>query len=543
MDLTALSDADFSALQKGDLKGMSDAGFAQLLKAEAAATPLATKIERNRAADAVKYNPAAGMSGPALAAAGAGKAMTDVGRSVQQLMGGIDRADVDEIQRLDRPLMSTTPGKLGYVGGTAAVGLPAMFAPGANTVLGSAAYGGLLGALTPVGTDDDVMRNALFGAGGGAAVTGAVKGASRALAPRVPAGAQTLIDSGVTLTPGQRLGGAAKRIEDAMTAMPIAGDAIKNAQRRTFEEFNAAVANKALKPIGAALPDGVAGREAVAYTEKALGNAYESALARIKAVQQDAVLKTDIGQLSQMVKTSPMPAEVKGQFQKVIKEQLTGKLQGQASMTAETYKQAESEIGRLAAKYAGDASADKQLLGDALQETQAVMRRWLERAAGPEVAGDIKAANAGWAEFKRMQRAATMLGAKDGVFSPENYLSAVKAMDTSKDKGAFARGSALGQDLASDASRVMGGTVPDSGTATRQFMTQPTLLGAGLGIPSAMVTSAAYNKPVQVLMQAILTGKRPALATKAAAELEMASPMLGMLGINASNLYQRGVLK
>lgn len=541
MDLTALSDDDFGALQSGNLKGMSEAGFAQLLVAQQAALTKPQLAEQGSriAKDKAMSDVMSGMSTFDKFAAGTGKAITDVGRAIVQAAPGskMDRAAVDELKRLDAPLMATTPGKLGYMTGAAATTLPLAMAPGANTALGAGMYGALSGALTPVGTDDSVGKNALMGGMFGAAGAGGANLLSSAIAPKVPAGARNLIDSGITLTPGQRLGGAFKRAEDAMTSVPVTGDAIRSAQRGTFEQFNAAVANRALAPINAKLPAGVVGRDAIAYTERALGDAYESVLRRVGTVNADAPFAGEITNLRAMVRNSPMPAEVQSQFDKVIQAQITGKLQGQSAMTAQTFKEAESEIGRLATKYAGDASVDKQLLGDALQEAQAALRRLLERSAGPGNASDVKAANAGWAEFKRMQKASTFLGAKDGVFTPENYMNAVKAMDRSKDKGAFARGGALGQDLASDALRHMGGTVPDSGTPFRTLMAEPLkgVVSATLGLP----VQAAYSRHALNALQVLQSGKRPALATKAAAELEMAAPMLGALGITGANVYQR----
>lgn len=541
MDLTALSDEDFGALQSGNLKGMSDAGFAHFLKAQQSAIPApqraaqAQVFAQKRAIDDVVNS----MSTGERVAAGAGKAVTDVGRAVVQAIPGskIDRAAVDEMRRLDAPLMNTAAGKTGYVLGAGATGLPLMMAPGANTMVGGALYGGMMGALAPVGTDDSVMKNALMGAGGGMFGVGAAKGISNALAPTVPQGAQNLIGAGVTLTPGQRLGGGWKRAEDALTSMPVVGDAIRSAQRRSFEDFNAAVANRALSPIKATLPPGTTGRDAVAYTEQALGKAYESVLSRVGTLRADSGLAQEVDNLRKMVSSSPMPPEVQAQFNKVIQNQIGSKLQGQNAMTAQTFKDAESELGRLAVKYGADASADKQLLGDALHEAQAAMRRWLERAAGPDVAADAGAANAGWAEFKRMQKASTFLGAKDGVFSPENYMNAVKALDKSKDKGSFARGGALGQDLAGDAVRTMGREVPDSGTPFRTLMTQPVNGAVSTVLGSPLI--GAYSRPVQNALQTLMSGQRPALATRAAAELEMAAPALNALGITSVNAYRQ----
>jgi hypothetical protein len=541
MDLSTLSDADFQALQSGNLKGMSDAGFSQLLVAQQAALNPQQRQQQDTESAQRKAMQSVidGMSGPDRVAAAAGKAVTDVGRAMLQAMPGskMDRAKVDEIRRTDAPLMATPGGKLGYGLGSVATALPLAFAPGANTLTGAAIYGGMSGALSPVGTDDSVMRNALMGSAGGMAGVGAANMLAGTLAPKVPAAARTLIDSGVTLTPGQRMGGVFKRAEDALTSMPVTGDAIRTAQRRSFEDFNASVANRALAPINAKLPAGVVGRDAIAYTERAIGDAYDSVLRQIGVVRADSSFASEIASLRAMVRNSPMPAEVQGQFDKVIASQISGKLQGQGAMTAQTFKEAESELGRLATKYSADASVDKQLLGDALQEAQAALRRMLERSAGPQYANDVKAANAGWAEFKRMQRAATMLGAKDGVFSPENYMNAVKALDKSKDKGAFARGSALGQDLGADAVRVMGGTVPDSGTPFRTLVNEPLkgIVSATLGAP----IQAAYSRQVMNALQMLQSGKRPALATRAAAELEMAAPTLGALGITGANVYQR----
>ena len=540
MDLSSLSDKDFIALQSGKLQAMSEAGFAQLLKTQQAAKPMAQKIAEAQAVDAEKLNPTNDMSGPQRVAAGAGKMVSDVGLALRQAMPGssVSRESVDEVKRIDTPLMNTPGGKLGYGLGAVGMSVPAMLAPGSGTVLGAAAYGGMLGAASPVGTGDSVVNNTLTGVAGGGLTSLGGKALKSTLQPNLPQGAQNLIDSGVTLTPGQRLGGGFKRMEDAMTSIPGTGDAIRNAQRRSFADFNASVANRALAPIKAKLPPGLDGRAAVEYTEKALGNAYEGALRGIKSVKADTQLLNELSSLRQMVQSGPMPDAVKQQFDSVLVAQIQGKLQGQAAMTSQTFKQVESEVGRLASRYGADASTDKQLLGDALQETQAALRRWLERAAGPQYAADIKAANAGWSEFKRMQRASSFLGAEDGVFSPGNYLNAVKALDRSKDKGVFARGSALGQNFAQDAVRVMGPKVPDSGTALRTIMQNPlqNALVAGATSPAAgMYASPQIQRALQVLM----TGRRPALATKAAAELEAAMPALNALGITGANFYQQ----
>jgi hypothetical protein len=538
MDLTTLTDEDLDALQRGDLKSMSDAGFAQLLQTQQAALSPEQKANQRFAAASQRNNPVNEMSQGRRFRAAIGKAFADTGRAIVQPFGGISRQEVDEIKAQDAPLMGTTAGKLGYVTGMGAIAAPAALMPGAGSAVGGPLYGAALGALSPVGTDDSVSSNALAGSLAGLAGWGATKGLARMMSPKPPSGVQEVSGAGIPLTPGQRMGGPWKRMEDAAASIPFTGDTIKNAQRRSFEGFNAAVANRALKPIGASLPPNVKGREAVEFTESALGAAYESSLKRIGSVKADTAFFNEIGNLRSMVRNSPMPADVQQQFDKVISGQLAGKFQGQTSMTAQTFKEVESELGRLATRYASDPSVDKQLLGDALQEVQATLRSLVERTAkNPQDAEDIKAANKGWAEFKRMQRASTFLGAKDGIFSPENYMNAVKALDKSKDKSAFARGDALGQDLAEPALRIMGNTVPDSGTPFRTMINEPVK-----GIASAALTSpvaALYSSPRALnMLQLALSPKRPALATKAAAELEAAAPLLNALGISGVTSYR-----
>lgn len=536
MDLSRLTDADFEALKAGNLQAISDAGFAELLKS----TPKDVQLQNKTNAELSKIDPTRGMSTMELAAAGAGKFLSDTGKAVVQAIPGssVTRKTIDEDKRLDAPLMRTTPGKLGYMGAAVIPAAIATLAPGGQSLAGSIGYGALHGALSPVGTGDSVGMNALMGGlGGGAgyAVPNALASIAR---PNVQPAQRTMIDAGVTLTPGQRLGGGWKRAEDALTSMPVVGDVIRNAQLRSTQGFNAAVANRALAPIGAALPAGKVGREAVAYVEQKLGDAYDSVLRRVGTISKDAAFDAEIGSLEASVKASTMPADVQGQFITAIKNQIGNKFQGQGVMTSQTFKDAEGELGRLASKYAGDGSVDKQLLGDALQEAQASLRRLLERSAGPDVASDAKAANAGWAQFKRMQRAAGMQGSRDGMFSAEAYQNSVRAMDPSKDKAAFARGTALGQDLSDPAVNVLGRTVPDSGTPFRTLVTQPVngIVSSALGSPLAL---AYGSRRAQNAIQMLMSGQRPALATKAAAELEMLAPMLEAMGVSGANVYQR----
>jgi hypothetical protein len=137
--------------------------------------------------------------------AGAGKAYADVGRGVGQLardaietvsppqrnlsnvvtgtkgtsiadtLGLPNRADIDEVKRLDAPLMNTGTGIAGNIAGNTAIAIPTAMMPGANTIAGGAAVGSGLGALQPVGTNDSRLTNAALGGATGAAVPAAIR--------------------------------------------------------------------------------------------------------------------------------------------------------------------------------------------------------------------------------------------------------------------------------------------------------------------------------------------------------------------------------
>lgn len=151
---------------------------------------------------AEKLDPTAGMGFGDKLLAGAGKAFTDVYRGAQQLAAGDQdapalQAQIDEAARLDKPLMNTGAGIAGNVLGNAAPAALLAFVPGANTVAGSAALGGLTSALQPVETGGSRASNAIVGTalGGAGQVLGNVApNALRAIAaPFTESGRQRIV--------------------------------------------------------------------------------------------------------------------------------------------------------------------------------------------------------------------------------------------------------------------------------------------------------------------------------------------------------------
>jgi len=125
------------------------------------------------------FDPTEGMSTYQRTMAGIGKGFVDFGRGVGQLVGAVDRKDIEEARRLDGPLMKTTAGKVGNLIGNVATIAPTALIPGAATLRGATAIGALTGLAAPsVSTDETLKNTALGGAlGAGGQMAGRAVGA------------------------------------------------------------------------------------------------------------------------------------------------------------------------------------------------------------------------------------------------------------------------------------------------------------------------------------------------------------------------------
>lgn len=401
----------------------------------------------------------------------------------------------------------------------------AVLAP--TTLRGAAALGAATGAIQPVVSEGERGMNALFGMGAGAGGQALVNTAARIVRPNTRPEVQRLLAEGVTPTPGQILGGAAQRVEEGLTSVPIVGDAIRTGQRRAVEDLNRAAVGRALEPIGVRLPRGLRGREAVEFAEDQLGQRYNALTPRL-TTQADGQFIQDIQQLRNSMATGAIDPAMAQRFENVLNNQVLTKFQGpNATLTGQTLKDIESDLGNLWRQFRNSPDPDQRMLGDAIRETQDILRRTVERS-NPHVADELRQINRGWANFKRVQNAAGRVGAEDGVFSPAQLQGAVRAGDRSKDKAAFARGSALMQDLSDPAKAVLGAKVPDSGTPFRSLVAL--IAGAGAagvgGLPGAAAAAAApalYSRAGQNLA-ATLLARRGAAADPIANRLREIAP-------------------
>lgn len=368
----------------------------------------------------------------------------------------------------------------------------------------------------------------------GGALSKAANMAARVAQPNVSPDVKLLMAEGVTPTPGQILGGHTNRFEEALTSIPLAGDAAKAARIRANEQFNRGAINRALAPIGEKLDEATPlGREAISEAGDKISAFYGKLVPTLSA-SVDQQFAADLTRLSQMAQF--MPPDRAKQFGAVLKSQVGDKISPAGVMTGPSFKEVESELGRLARMYRNSPVGDERQLGGAFLELQSTLRDWLARS-NPKVAPELAKANEAYANLLRVEGAAGKPGADPGVFTPAQLQSAVRQLDPTLRHRAFARGDALMQDYADAGRNVLGARLPDSGTPYRGLMA--TLLGGGLGagavvdpaaammaVGGGMGASALYSPSAQAALAAALT-KRPAGAAAWADFLRGAAPPPG----------------
>jgi hypothetical protein len=240
-------------------------------------------------------------------------------------------------------------------------------------------------------------------------------------------------------------------------------------------------------------------------------------------VLQDAPFQANISSLKNMVQSGAIDPNAVNFFNNWIDSNVVNKFQGQGAITGQTLKQVQSDLRETISRLSASTDADQRLIGDALKEAQDQVRQLVTRS-NPQYASELKAIDKGYANFKRVERASAGLGAEEGIFSPAQLQSAVKAMDRSKDKSKFAKGEALMQDLSESAKIALGNKVPDSGTPYRSMMAALAASGgAGAmgmpGVASALIASPLlYSQTGQNALAALLT-KRPDIANELATQL------------------------
>jgi len=178
-------------------------------------------------------------------------------------------------------------------------------------------------------------------------------------------------------------------------------------------------------------------------------------------------------------------------------------------------------------------------LAESLSAVRDIITDLRVRGLPPEVASMAKPINAAYANFKQLQKAAQSLDVqKQGIITPNQMLSAIKATDITPGKSAFARGGARNQADVLNATRALGSELPEVGPGTAEkllfpgLLMTPSVLGADFGIGAGL--AAVTSGPGQRILMSGYS-KQKAIQDL----LRKYAPYAGVLGAEAASSTYR----
>lgn len=401
--------------------------------------------------------------------------------------------------------------------GTGATGITARMLEGAGQ--------GALGAAAMTKPGESYGQNMALGGAVGGAATGLVNAAGKVIGgAKLSKNAQTLVDQGVTPTPGQALGGVYKTVEERAGSVPGLGDAIRSGERSAVRDMNIAAYQKVLDPIGETAPKAV-GREAIEDISNKISDKYDEILPKI-TFKIDTQLKRDMAPIYQAA--SDLPPDMQDAFESIVNRNIASQLKN-GEMSGEAFKRVDSALGAKIRNLTTSSDAFQRDLGEVLKQTQVAMRDAVERT-NPNVP-ELPAANRAWRNLLVLQNAGARVMNPENPIMPGQLQAAVKAQNATRGKAGFAKGQANMQELSDPAAAVLGSRVPDSGTAGRLMM------GAGLGgmaglispgaLAAALAGAGLYGTQAGRKAMFAALARRPEFAKALGEALQGASPAAG----------------
>jgi hypothetical protein len=525
---------------------------------------LMDSMAAQRAADAAEYAPTG--TGAQNFAAGAGKAVVDIGRGVRQLgaeagnlvgLVGDDtvarlRAEEDERAQRDAALMQTGAGQLGYVGGTVAtMALPlGMVGKGAqaagagrtaqaltalanpSTYRAAAASGAVLGAAQPVGADDSRALNTVIGAGTGVAGQAIGAAARRVAQPvrsalgRTQQWAVSVLErNGIPLDLGQKTGSAfVQRVRRAVQDNPVTAGQVQEFRQTQQRAFNRAVLRLVGENAEEATP------QVMAAAKARIGSVFDR-FAQQNGVRVDNQL---LGKLStvfsgaQRELETPQFAVVAAQIDEVMNKAAAngGTLDGAA------YQNIKTVLDRLS----GGVDQSK---GFWIRELRDSLDDALQRSAPPSEVQLLKFARAQYRRLKQIE--AAVANNEAGDISAAKLFNALN-VKSNRAQSIYGKGDQELVRLARAGKLILPSKLADSGTPAGLLAQAALPLGAGLTVQAATgdIESAAKTAAAVYALPKLATAAmtRPGAVNYLAGGLQPGVVRNALLGSGAARLPQ-----
>ena len=408
----------------------------------------------------------------------------------------------------------------------------AQASPVLNYGLQGAGQAGLTPVTTPENADQsylDMLEKKIENMGVGLGLGAALgKGSQMLMNPKVSDKLQMLKDMGMKyFTPGQLtsdmtafgipIGKSIQRAEQALTSLPLAGSIIHGGLETSFKDFNQALGNKVLEPLGEKLPKNVkAGNAMISHIRDVLDNSYDDVVHRAHFgdyfdphTQTGTIERLWNGFQSATNELIPKQREM---VQKDITDNIIKNIEDYPILSGRQFRNMEKHLGNEAHRAYEEG---KEALGEAYATVQSMLRTELS-LQNPAIARQLNKTHEAFKLFQPVEKAAAMRGAREGVFTPQQFKSSA---ESSAGRTGVATGQGIMVPESQAAMDTLGGTLPNSGTADRALTSLTAgkvLEGAAnvgtLGLP-LIGASAIYN-PLSLRAMSKMATERPDILRK-----------------------------
>ena len=453
--------------------------------------------------------------------------------------------------------------------GAQLIGKGARYLPKALQFLGSQIPAGALsaGVVSSAVAPEDRGSAFLGGVAGGAAGEVGGRVLTRTLggvvAPSVTPEAKQLAEMGVNAPIWKATDNKTFRnVVERAKVLPVAGDIIRGQERAAFEDFNKAMARKASPPMpirdeaGNVLrweydkPVSESGNEAMNQLKGRFNEAYDALYqgrgipidqeygAQVADILRNADayyprisgdIKAASKQADDILRAGTESTSRTSQILDEAGKPFTHTDLGHAATRPESLKQAVDTLEtRINSAYNMGDAEQAQVLKDLRDQLTGLRQRGLP----PEVASNASEINKAYANFKQLQRANSGIGAqKQGMVTPGQQLSAIRALDKTPGKSAFASGNAMNQADALLAEKVLGNRLPEVGPGTAEKL----LPFIGLGAPMLGMDAGATLLLGTRTGQRALMGLLPGQSGIREYGSKYLAPSLRAIGADAGN--------
>lgn len=406
-----------------------------------------------------------------------------------------------------------------------------------------AALGGAAGAaLSPVYEGDFTTEKAIqagVGAIGGKAGQEITERLGRVVSPLLTKAEQRMKDLGITLTPGQAIGGRFKSLEEFAANLPIIGKDIENARAQTLFNFNKSIINKALSKVDSSLPEDVIGHDAIDFASTVVSQKYDDILSKM-TYQLDM---PTYGKILSGYKNKGLSEDQLAKVTASINDLIYTKLPKGKAVSGTDIKMIESDLRNEALGYLNSPTMSEKKVGAALMDTLNTFKESLYKQ-NRKLYPELKKIDDAFADISVMRTAAANSGAESGVFTPKQLSTAVRQSDLTRGKRKFAVGKARLQKEADAALEVIGndpratleGRIAAQAAGGLAAITDlPTTIGTAAAVKLGLYSPAGINAINAAMM------RRPEWMQRAGSAIQGAAPTVGaLLGGPTTSQYRLG---